>query len=399
MLIRGLLAGVAAAVFLSGCQVLDDSKAMRKTLEELKGKGDHIADRADGLEQKMKEKESTAFFAAAIQLLFGENGSNGLNGPTDDKNVETEMLNFAETAVRAMFFQFWNGNYKEHSLETFDDYFEKSVMNMFTRLRGHMAGYKVDVMMPDRHYKGVASFAARMDQMQNTYVAALKARGLPENLSLYEVIMQALENRNQVQQVGLLPRTKARVLQWNGEAVYLMQLRHNYLPMLVISRMTDISDRGDVRRAIMAIRGQKIDLASQDPYRQITNEKLREWTHWLKLAQETRVRLRAMGIAPEYNSVMGTILRAPDFGQTALLALPPVEIRDERKRLEVEFAKAYVQVVNEMPNMIPAMPSMTDIKEGAKSFVPDLSNWKLPAAQLPSSSGPYPSALPREKLM
>lgn len=373
----GLIVGVTASVFLSGCQVLDDSKSMRKTLGELNGKGDHIADRADGLEQKMKEKESTAFFAASIQLLFGENGSNGLNGPSDDKNVETEMLNFAETAVRAMLFQFWNGNFKEYSVETLDDYFDKSVANLFTRMRGHIRDYKVDVMMPDRSYKGVASFAARMEQMQTTYTNALKSRGLPQNLSLYEVIMQALESRDQLNQAGLLPRTKAKILQWNGEAVFMMQLRHNYLPMLVISRMTDFSTRGDIRRAIITIRGQKIDLRSKDPYRQITVEKLREWTHWLQLAIETRRRLRAMGIAPEFNRVMGTVLRAPDFGQAALLALPPGEIKDERKLLEVEFAKAYVQVVNEMPVLL-------DFSGGAQGQVP---------------AAPFPANIPREKLL
>ncbi len=229
---------------------------------------------------------------------------------------------------------------------------------MFTRLNKYIPrDFSVDVMMPDRAYKGLGSFAARMEQMQPTYVEALKKRGLPQNLSLYEMLALALKDRDLPDQIGLLPKTKAKILQWKQEAIYLLQIRHNYLPMLVLARMTDIQDRGDFRRALMAIRGQAVELDSADPSKAVSYEQLREWTYWLNQAVETRARLRALGIEPKYNKVMGTMLRAPNFGQDALLAptpvgQPAVAMTPRRKAL-VDFAKAYRQVVEEMPNLMP----------------------------------------------
>lgn len=353
------LTGFVSAVFVAsvcctGCSVIKDSKDMKKTLNKLNGKGDHIAKRADDLEREMKFKESTAMFAFAMEMLFGENGKNGGASESWNKNPETEMVLFAEMGIRSLMFQFWKGDYYEATPESLDRDFDLAVSMLFTRINKYIPrDMKLDMLMPDRAFKGIASLAARMEQVQPIYVESLRKRGLPDNLSLYEVIALALNDRRLPEQTGLLPKTKAKILQWQPEAMYLMQLRHNYLPMLVLSRMTDFQDRGDMSRAIMAIRGQKIDLLDEN---KVSFEQLREWTYWLNQAASTRARLQQLGIKPVYNPVLGTMLRAPDFADVTqsatVTAAGGVQVSAARIRAVSEFSKAYEAVVKDMPNLL-----------------------------------------------
>ncbi len=391
MMIRGLCAGVGAAVLMSGCQVMEDSKAMRKTLEELKAKGDHIAKRADDLEREMKFKESTSMFEKSMAELFGENGY---------EITETNMLNKAETAMRSMLLQFWKGDFFEYSVESLDAEFQLAMSNNFSRVADYVPrDYDVNVFMPTRAYKGIAALAARMEQMQPSFVESLRKRGLPDNLSVYEVVAQALQDRDAVTQTGLLPKTKNEILKWKGEAVYLLQMRHNYLPMMVLSRASSFGGQGNLGRVTKSFTGQVVNLNDPDPAKSASPAQLKEWTHWLKLAQETRARLRAIGIEPKYNAVFGAMLRTPDFGQKQLLALPPAEVNTDLKRLQVEFARAYTQVIEEMPAKWGQLPSASDLN----GYLPAMPQVTLPAVKMPDFSGwrnpPYPGAFPREKLM
>lgn len=358
---RGLSVGVMAAVVLSGCQVLDDSKSMRKTLGELNGKGDHIAKRADDLEREMKFKESTFMFEKSMAELFGEGGH---------EISETQMLNKAETAIRSMLFQFWKGDYFEHSLGSLDADFQLAMSNQFSRIADYVPrDYNVNVWYPTRSYKGIASLAARMEQMQDVYVASLRKRGLPDNLSLYELVAQALEDRDAKEQTGLLPKTKNEILKWKGEAVYLLQMRHNYLPMMVLSRASTFGEEWNITRFWRSLVGRTVDLDG-DPTRSASPAQLKEWNYWLQLALDTRARLRKIGIEPQYNRIFASMLRSTEFAQQRLLSLPPAAIDSDTKRLQLEFVQLYQKVVDEIPRK----------KSGA-------------------AAAPYMEPIPREKLL
>src|SRR5690606_13653238 len=108
-------------------------------------------------------------------------------------------------------------------------------------------------------------------------------------------LIVALKQRDRFTREEILPQAVAKVLQWKQEAIYLLQLRHNYLPVLVVSRMTDIQDEGGLGRlwrlgkSWIGVR-QQVDLDGFDP------EELREWTLWLERATETREFLAALNI-------------------------------------------------------------------------------------------------------
>lgn len=119
----------------------------------------------------------------------------------------------------------------------------------------------------------------------------------------------------------------------------MLQLRHNIYPVMVVTRMTDFVERGDLRRLLMAKRGQKVDIKRFNP------EMLKEWTSWLEKASQTRADLLSADIQPQYNRMLADIVAGVDFGQKEILARGLVS--DERGRLEYGFARAYQKAVSE----------------------------------------------------
>ncbi len=355
-----LVAAVAVVVGLSGCGVIKDAKEMKATMKELRDTGTHISKRTDDLEREMKFKESSGEFTRYTDRVFGENGQGVESGESHSTNPETEMLKDAESTVRALMFQFWKGDYNEGAVESLDKDAEISTLMFFTRIKkyvpesGDLNLSLRNAWIPDRGYKGLASLAARLEQMQDSYSKALAVKGLPANLSFYEMIMEALRNRDAVVQGGLLPKTKSRILQWKKEAVFTIQLRHNYLPMMVLSRVSDFADRGDFRRGWMAfVRDSRFNINDPDPSKSISNALLQETTVWLNNALETRARLRAIGIEPKYNHMFGKILKSVNFNQDKILARQyPTSGDAGRDKLIYDFAAAYQKVVSEMPSNV-----------------------------------------------
>ena len=120
----------------------------------------------------------------------------------------------------------------------------------------------------------------------------------------------------------------------------MMQLRHNYLPMMVAASLTDFKDRGLFGREEMWRAGVKVNLS------RFNAEQLREWSRWLKAARQTREELRRMDIEPEYNKDFAQILQNIDFGQKAVLELPAAQLTGLQK-LQREFAELYMDSVEE----------------------------------------------------
>jgi hypothetical protein len=351
--VRGAVATLAAVVGLAGCskinQVFKDTKDMKETLGDVSRKGDHIAKRTDDLERELKLKESTGEFTRYMDRVFGENGM-GVDSPdARNSNPETEMIADSQKAVHALLFQFWKGDFNEGSIESLDLDMEKSALLFFTRVKKYVDRTNdIESMNPDRAYKGLASLGARLDSVEPSFQKALALKGLPGNTSFYEIVMQALRDRDHVVQAGFLPKAKTSILQWKREAIFTVQLRHNYLPMMVLSRMSDFADRGLIGRGLMALLGARINLNSRDPELSISNALLVEMTKWLNQASETRERLREIGIRPKYNSMFARILNGIDFGQADIISRRASTGDEGRDRLLYDFALAYQRVGREM---------------------------------------------------
>lgn len=356
---RALLLAGSCLIFASACSLkktaedtAQTTKEMNETTKDLKDTSNDLKDRTVSLESKMTYKESHATMVIHLDRLFQETAAHNLGLVNSvwqlffGKNEEPDLFADAAFTILAMHFQFWEGQI-DQDINELDKRLELGAELLFDRLFKHIPRQpKVDVNRPDLAYKAMAALGAKMDEVDPRYERGLVRRGLPR-MTFYDYVVQALRNRDALARAEALPRAAAKILQWEPEAVYLLQLRHNVFPVMVMARLTDFQDRKDLRRLWMWWRGQKVDLAKVNP------EQLKEWTRWLKKAKQTRKDLREIGIEPQYNSTFNELLDGVDFGQKEILAKTNPDAREMVFR---DFAAAYVSVVQEAKPAVQKRP-------------------------------------------
>ncbi|MGE0525683.1 MAG: hypothetical protein AB7G93_22635 [Bdellovibrionales bacterium] len=313
----------------------ETTKKMNETSGEIKNHSEHLAKRTDDLESELTNKESFRTMRESLDSLFGRD-ENFLPNADGGLNVGPDLIFFASAAVQSMYFQFWKGDYHE-SVEVLDRRMELAADMLFDRASKHIPrDFEVDVMIPGRSYMAVASLGVRLEDVRPEFTESLKRAGMTP-FTFYDVVLQALRNRGRLARKELLQKSIKKILEWKQEAIYMLQLRHNYLPLLVLGRITGLQDRGWLGNFWTGMVGETVDISQMDP------EQLRLWTLWLRRAAQTRAQLHAIGIEPVYNSSLQKLVDGVDFGQQALLATP-VEGMNETQRLQREFAEAYVRI-------------------------------------------------------
>ena len=339
--------------FITACSLKDTAEDIKNTSRSIENVSQRLAKRTNDLEAELTKKESFAMFVARTQDLFGES--------LQKNPSESDMLFYAGAAVESLLFQYWKGDFDEDLMEL-DLRYKFSAEILFVKtLRYIPRTFDVDVTPAvGGPYEGIASFGGKLDRMTDNFRSNLRKYGLPET-SLYDVIVTALQNRNQLERKEQFPRATEMILQFRREAIYMLQLRHNYLPMMVLGRITDLQDRGLLGRAWMTLsgRGTVVDLNNAE----FSAPELQEWTQWLNNAMATRTALRNMGIEPKYNSKFVAILKQIEFGQKGLLSLTPASLTP-LKRLQRDFAQAFVNVVEDSQRPVlkvaPVLPETYD---------------------------------------
>jgi len=349
-LFRALFLAGSCLIVMSACSLkktaedtAKTTKEMNETTRDLKDTSNDLKDRTVSLESKMTYKESHATMVIHLDRLFQETAAHD-KGIVDSlwqfffgKNEEPDLFADAAFTIFAMHFQFWEGQI-DQDINELDLRLELGAELLFDRLFKHISrNPKVDVLRPDLSYRAIAALGAKMDEVHHRYERGLARRGLPR-MTFYDYVVQALRNRDALARAEALPRAAAKILQWEPEAVYLLQLRHNAFPVMVLARLTDFQDRKDMKRLWMWWRGQKVDLSKINP------EQLKEWTLWLRKAKQTRKDLREMGIEPQYNTMFTGLLEGVDFGQKEIMAKTNPSAREMILR---DFAAAYMSVVKE----------------------------------------------------
>lgn len=318
--------------------VRDYSKELRDNSRALKDLSTQLGKRTDDLEHELTFKESAWMMEQNLRWLWGEEKlpETADSQPKD----EPDLLFYAAVTIESMWFQFWKGDFREDH-NALDERFALGAKVLFTRAMTHTPfGAEINVLNPDRSWKGVGALGARLDSMTDRYDFVSASLGLKDR-TFYDVVMMALKVRNEVNPQTPFPKAVERVLQYAQVAEFMIQARHNFLPMMVLASTTGFKDLSTAGRALMAAATTPADL------RRFTPAQLREWTGWLKNAVTTRAELRAMGIQPKYNYMIHRTLSKVDFGQADLLASGSPRPQTGIEKLRYDFAEAYSAVVDE----------------------------------------------------
>ena len=332
---------------LAGCglkQTADDLKSSTEELRDnsrtLRDSASQLAKRTDDLEFEATYDRSTAVMKENLRSLWREDLPLGKSLVLP--NGEADQLIYAGITIKSMWFQFWKGDYRE-SLADLDQRFDEGTRILFTRIMAHapadgnvggLLGY-----VPDFSWTGVAALGASLDYVSDRYKEAALRAGLTK-YTYYDLILQALRQRHGADEPTPFPRTIKRLRSYGTFVEYVVQLRHNFLPVMVACFLTDFKDQWMAVRAYSTLFGQKTDLARFDA------TELNEWTHWLRDAKRTRLDLRAAGIEPKFNPVLRRMLKNIDFDQARWLA-QPFDRLGGADRARAEFAAAFSDVAND----------------------------------------------------
>lgn len=344
-----------------------ETKRLSNNTELLKQQSDFLAKRTEDLERELVTSQAYTVFLMNLDRLFNRYS---MSEKQEALNKDSDRTAFAAATVLAMPFQFWKGDYSEKKTDFLDWRFEMTVQPLMSQTAAHIPrDFKVNVECPTTiwgtvvdkvkdlfraekecpsdDYKAIASIGSQLHKTMEDYDHVVQAAGF-QHLNLYDVFMMALRGRKETERKELLPKTVTVLLQFEREAIYVLQLRHNYLPMLILGRMSNFADQDLLERRSSLNNGQLVDIGWNNPSSKTAanDEQLKQWIRAMELTLQTRFDLKSVGIEPEYNQLFLKILRGVDFGQKEILAKIPANTPSAHDQLLRRFAEAYTQVIN-----------------------------------------------------
>lgn len=322
----GLLVLTAGLVH---CSAIDDVKDTKKTTDELNKKTGTLLDTTTDLRDKSKKDVSNERIDARLDDLGKA------------KNDMTRIIKATELC-KSFVFQQWSGTGTETSAESKMRLYKDAMFGLLPRLAAMInQNYDLNTMnsimpqnappittpsgilqnasgsasslagAPDDNWKNLASIAATMDLIEEDQQTAAVKSGVPAE-SIYSLIVKGLQykaiyNRDK----SLVPAYAVQVLIWEREAVFMLQLRHNYLPMMMMSRMSTYmtSESREAMALGKAWMGKPLSADQLDNGAKIEEHGVQ----WLQSALETQRVLKKLGYPLQFNNVLKTMLSQLNF--------------------------------------------------------------------------------------
>jgi hypothetical protein len=327
---------------LAACDMQKKEDQIAATSDRIESQSGHLGARTEDLERELVNKESNTTFADYLDRLFAE-------GVYSNQVItEPTLLMDAGFAVESMHFQYWKGDFTE-DVSVLDDFMNQALELLFVHMTAHIPRtFDPNILCPDRNWKAVGSMGAKIDRMRSEYALNLKNAGL-SNLSAYDVIVKALQDRGSFERKEVLPRSTSMVLQWKQDAIYLLQMRQIYLPVTVLARMTNFQDLADSSdwlscgsRGWDALTGGLNVNLNAKGSNSIDPEELKTWTLWLNQSLQTRQTLKDMCIEPLSNTMINKILAKVNLtgGATS-----PLTGGSQNVQLQKDFMDAWQKVL------------------------------------------------------
>jgi|GEM_PF-3085820 hypothetical protein len=264
----GVLLTVTACSLKDTAENVEHStKNIEENSKHLSEQSDQIAARTEELLRGMRQLQMLTLLKDSRRELIASEGA-------------TLKLQKAMVFYAAFEFQKWTGKYTD-TPQDLDELYALAVDLFFSSVDDLIPdSLPVDVMSPDNNWKSLASLAATMDFVDYKQKENMEAAGL-QPVSIYALITEALKQEAQVNRGASVPRYVMKVLEWKKEALYLLQLRHNYFPAMVLARLTPFEESFSFQLK-QTFWGSSVSVAD------INYAQLKEWGRWLENGIETQ---------------------------------------------------------------------------------------------------------------
>lgn len=343
MTVKSRLVLALFSLVLANCSMPGDVKDTKNTSKSIEEQSRRLGDTSEKLDQNTDKvaKDSPQINAQTGDIFYGARKDLGFERVderfkeiVDDKASDADKVLYATAMCGTYEFQQWVGHYND-SPQIKAELYHRALRDLFARLDGLIGhDYNVDTSVAklgsvelskslDNRWKSLASIAVALGEIDDDQATASMGNHIPPE-SLYSLIVKGLQYKEKYNRGENIPKYAHDVLDYEDEAVFLMQLRHNYFAAMVLSRFSDFSSSHSTKIYLESLLSgfgpSNSVLSGLRPVVPANRAKIEDQgILFLELAQQTQRDLVQLNVPLQFNSAIKTI-----FMQTRLL-IPTAE--------------------------------------------------------------------------
>lgn len=217
-----------------------------------------------------------------------------------------QKIEYATVYFASQEFQYWKGR-REDETERRSLLFAKGVDLFFSQIDDLIdETFPISVLnifsQGFRNWLDLSVLSMAMDKIEDDQLVLASEKGF-RPMSMLNLVEEGLKYRKASLANEQIPLYANRVLQREQQAIYLLQLRQNFYPLLVLGLMTDF-DESLLNMGEKLLSFKKLGLGWTLDLRFANQEQLRMWRDFLRSAEETREFLQQIGQPPQINPVV-----------------------------------------------------------------------------------------------
>lgn len=290
---------LSAVVLLAGCSFKKNMEDTKNNAEEMKGISKSLKTSQEYLTIMARSGSSGAFTVEQFRKI-------------KEANTVSEKLAEATVYFAGMEFQYWlawgqdTQELREtmwaKNLEMFFIQVDQLIKNTYPMSGTWWSlGYK-----PDAKMETLGVIAISMSKLAFEQLRMTKRSGI-ESISAYDMIKNGLKYKADLDAGKPVPEWARIVIEKQKVATYLLQLRHNFFPLLVLSQMSTIKNSPTWFLLKSLVRDFEIDLNNY------SRAELELFSKMLMKGQDAHDYLVRAGIQPQYIKLTRHLYRSAEF--------------------------------------------------------------------------------------
>ena len=280
------------------CSLKKDAETMRDATKNIEKNSKQLTDRTEDLTHDMREVETLHSRKEALGLM-------------DNAQGDADRFAGAALFLLAMEYQKWKGDYSDSSGKR-EGFFTKAVTIFFAHVKDWINNgrplnvnddllyFVNDAVSPS--FRKAGAMSAELDIVHPEQKGRAEAAGVP-TVSMYDLILNSLKMRDKAVKGETLPEYTKAVLEWERNAIYLLQLRHNFLVAKAMGCVTAYGDNY-IQKILMGFSWTRWLVTNESDLDSVGALEYEKVLTLLKKAEDTKEDLAKLGVKPAYNEMI-----------------------------------------------------------------------------------------------
>jgi hypothetical protein len=276
-----------------GCSLKEDLDETQATTKRMEATTRGMADTTTTMYSGARSAFGLTMAKEALDKLF----------ETSDTQA---MLDYAITFFGALPFQEWQGRGRD-SQEVREELYNGAVKLFFSSIQRLVDdSYPVNPKIPSKNWLRLSALSVAMSYISDDQKVLARDYKF-EARSVYDLIVEGLQRKNEFTNSDNAPEWITSILRSEDIALYMLQLRHNYFPLVIASRLSAIEDK---------TWGLPLNYLTQTTFwnwkvdlDRLNYAQVEQILEWLEKIDHTRVVLVNLGEKVQFNSSVIRLMR------------------------------------------------------------------------------------------